>query len=134
MFSAADLGAQLAQVGDALLQRDADRARRVVDDHVVDRVEDRLGDGAEVLDLVGGHALARAGVDVDHGPALVDDPPRLGGVLLGRVGIAGHWSRLAIAPEIEQVMMTGSVRDISWQSAVRSWQGRDPARGCLLWP
>ena len=41
---------------------------------------------AEVLDLVAGHAVGRARVDVDHHPALVHDPARLGGVLLGRVG------------------------------------------------
>ena len=86
MFSAATSGLQLAQVLDPLLDRDADRAGRVVDDHVVDLGEDRLGDRAEVLDLVGRHAVRRARVDVDLRAALVDDPPRLGRVLLRRVG------------------------------------------------
>ena len=31
----------------------------------------------------------------------------------GVYGIAGHWSRLATAPEIEQVMITGSSRLMS---------------------
>ena len=80
------VGAKLAQVGDALLDRHADGARRVVHDHVVHLGADRIGDRAEVLDLVARHAVGRAGVDVDHRPALVHDPPRLGRVLLGRVG------------------------------------------------
>src|SRR6185295_6455328 len=40
----------------------------------------------EVLDLVGGHAIGRARVYVDHRAALVHRPLGLGGVLLGRVG------------------------------------------------
>ena len=47
-----DVRPQLAQVLDPLLDRDPDRAGRVVDDHVVDLGQDRLGDRAEVLDLV----------------------------------------------------------------------------------
>ncbi len=47
---------------------------------------DRLGDRLEVLDLIARRAVGRARVDVDHHPALVHDPPRLGGVLAGRVG------------------------------------------------
>ena len=39
----------------------------------------------EVLDLVARRAVGRARVDVDVDPALVDDPPRLGGVLVRRV-------------------------------------------------
>ena len=77
---------ELAQVLDPLLDRHADRAGRVVDDHVVHLGLDRLGDRPEVLDLVAGHAVGRAGVDVDHRAALVHDPPRLGRVLLRRVG------------------------------------------------
>ena len=76
---------QLAQVLDPLLDRDADRAGRVVDDHVVHRAADRLGDRAEVLHLVARHAVGRARVDVDHRAALVHRPLRLRRVLLGRV-------------------------------------------------
>jgi hypothetical protein len=78
----ADVGLELTQVGDPLLDRDADRARRVVDDDVADLTQDRLGDRAEVLDLVARRAVRAAGVDVDHRAALVDDPARLGRVLL----------------------------------------------------
>jgi uncharacterized membrane protein YeaQ/YmgE (transglycosylase-associated protein family) len=81
----ADVRPQLAQVGDPLLDRHADRARGVVDDHVAGLGQDRLGDRAEVLDLIGRRAVRRAGVDVDHRAALVDDPPGLGRVLLRRV-------------------------------------------------
>ena len=76
---------QRLEVGDPLLERHADRAGRVVDDHVADLAADRLGDRAEVLDLVGGDAVGSAGVDVDLRSALVDGPPRLGRVLLRRV-------------------------------------------------
>ena len=81
-----DVGLQLAQVLEPLLDRDADRAGRVVDDHVADLVQDRLGDRAEVLDLVARGAVGGAGVDVDLRGALVDRAPRLGRVLLRRVG------------------------------------------------
>ena len=75
-----------AQVGDPLLDRHADRAGRVVDDHrVADLGADRVGDRAEVLDLIARRAVRAAGVDVDVTPPSSDDPPRLGGVLLGRV-------------------------------------------------
>ncbi|GBD46742.1 hypothetical protein HRbin41_01574 [bacterium HR41] len=80
-----DVGAQLAQVGDPLLDRNADSSRRVVDDHVTDLFEDRARDGAEVLDLETRRAVGPAGVDVDHRRALVDRPTCFGGVLLRRV-------------------------------------------------
>ena len=86
MLSAATSGFSAAQVLDPLLDRDPDRAGRVVDDHVADLGQDRLGDRAEVLDLIGGRAVRRAGVDVDLRGALVDRAPRLGRVLLRRVG------------------------------------------------
>ncbi len=93
-----DVGAQLAQVLDALLDRDADRAGRVVDDHVVDLGVDRLGDRAEVLDLVARRAVRRASVDVDHRAALVDDPARLGArtprACRGSPGTGRGWRRL----------------------------------------
>ncbi len=76
----------LAQVLEPLLHRDPDRPGRVVDDHVVDRAADRLGDRLEVLDLVRGRAVGLAGVDVDLGGALLDRAARLGRVLLRRVG------------------------------------------------
>ena len=47
---------------------------------------DRVGDRAEVLDLVRRRPVRRARVEVDHHAALVDDPPRLGRVLRRRVG------------------------------------------------
>ena len=76
-----------AQIFDPLLHRDADRAGRVVDDHrVADLGADRVGDRLEVLDLIARRAVRAARVDVDHHAALVHDPPRLGRVLLGRVG------------------------------------------------
>ena len=54
------LGAQLAQVGDPLLDGHAHRARGVVDDRgVPDLGADRLRDRAEVLDLVGRRAVGR---------------------------------------------------------------------------
>ena len=81
-----DVRLQLAEIRDALVDRDSDRPGRVVDDHIVDLGPDRLGDRAEVLDLVARDALRRARVDVDLRTTLVDDPPSLGGVLLGRVG------------------------------------------------
>ena len=48
-------------------------------------------------------------MDVDA--ALVDDPPRLGAYSSGVYGIAGHWSRLAMAPEMAHVMTAGSSSD-----------------------
>jgi hypothetical protein len=81
-----DVGATGAQVLDPLLDRDPDRPGRVVDDHVADLGQDRLGDRLEVLDLVGGGAVRFAGVDVDLRSALVDRSPRLRRVLLRRVG------------------------------------------------
>ena len=81
-----DVGPKRAQVLEPLLDRHADRAGRVVDDHVVDLGPDRLGDRLEVLDLVGRRPVRGAGVDVDLRGALVDRAPRLGRVLLGRVG------------------------------------------------
>src|SRR5207342_1606510 len=80
-----DVGAELAQICDALLDRDADRAGRVVDDHVVDLGRDGLGDRLEVLDLIGRGSIRAAGVDVDLRGALVDRAACLGRVLLGRV-------------------------------------------------
>ena len=80
-----DVGGELAQVREPLFDGHADRAGRVVDDHVADLVEDRPGDRAEVLDLIRGHAVGGARVDVDLGGALVDGPPGLGRVLLRRV-------------------------------------------------
>src|SRR5439155_7959878 len=47
---------------------------------------DRVGDRSEVLDFVRRRPVWPARVDVDRHPALVDDPARLGTVLLGRVG------------------------------------------------
>ena len=79
-----DLRLELAQVGDPLLDGDADRAGREVDDDV-DLGADRLGDRAEVLDLVARQPVRRARVDVDHARALVDGAARLGRVLLRRV-------------------------------------------------
>src|SRR5947207_15938342 len=52
---------------------------------MTDLIENRVPDGHEVLDLVAGDAIPPASVDVDVNPALVDDPPRLGRVLLRRV-------------------------------------------------
>jgi hypothetical protein len=76
-----------AQVGDALGDRHADRAGRVVDDRrVADLGADRLGDRAKVLDGVARGAVGPARVDVDHHAALVDDAPRLRRVLGRRVG------------------------------------------------
>src|ERR687897_1797826 len=40
----------------------------------------------------------------------------------GVYGIAGHWSRLATAPEIEQLMITGSSKRLTAQSPVSSLQ------------
>src|SRR5215218_8434627 len=40
----------------------------------------------------------------------------------GVYGIAGHWSRLAIAPLMEQEMMTGSSKRLMNQSPVASRQ------------
>src|SRR6185436_9617626 len=73
------------EVFETLLDRDSDRAGRVVDDHIVDLGEDRVGDVAKVLDLVARDPVRRARVDVDHRAAFVDDPPCFGRVLLGRV-------------------------------------------------
>ena len=42
----------------------------------------------------------------------------------GVYGIAGHWSRLATTPEIEQVMMTGSSRLIAPSEGTIPWQMR----------
>ena len=81
-----DVGPQRPQVLEPLLDRDPDRAGRVVDDHVADLGQDRLGDRLEVLDLVGRRAVGLAGVDVDLRGALVDRAPRLRRVLLRRVG------------------------------------------------
>src|SRR4051794_15737205 len=89
-----DVRLERAQVLDALLERHPDRARRVVDDHVVDGAEDRVGDRLEVLDLVARHALTRTRVDVDHRAALVHDPLRLRAVLLGRV--RNRWALVAV--------------------------------------
>ena len=61
-----NVGTHRFEVRDTLLDLDADRAGRVVDDDVVDRVEDRLCDSAEVLDLERRLAVGRARVDVDH--------------------------------------------------------------------
>ena len=41
----------------------------------------------------------------------------------GVYGIAGHWSRLAIAPEIEQVMTTGSSKWLISLRELRSASG-----------
>src|SRR5919112_5708769 len=46
----------------------------------------------------------------------------------GVYGIAGHWSRLATAPEIELVMTTGSVKDmpllrVRWTVDGGQWTG-----------
>src|SRR3954466_6231467 len=43
----------------------------------------------------------------------------------GVYGIAGHWSRLASAPEIAQVMMTGSSRLTRAATLVVDWPQRD---------
>ena len=74
------------EVGDSLVHRDADGAGREVDDRrVADRAPDRIADRQEILDLVARRPVGLARVDVDVDTALVDDPARLGGVLLGRV-------------------------------------------------
>src|SRR5262249_27074887 len=83
------VGPQSPQVGEALLDRDADRAGGVVDDHVVELGPDRLGDRPEVLDLVRGGAVRRPRVYVDLGRSLVDRPAGLGRVLLRGVGDRG---------------------------------------------
>ena len=79
-----DLRLERAQVGDPPVDGNPDRAGRVVHDDV-DLGDDRLGDRAEVLDLVARTAVRRARVDVDHARAGVDRAARLGRVLSGRV-------------------------------------------------
>ena len=73
---------------------------------------------AEVLDLVAGHAVGRARVDVDHHPALVHDPARLGArtprACTGWPGTGRGWPPRR---EIEQVMTTGSSKRLMRASA-----------------
>ena len=80
------LGAAGVEVRDPLIHRDADGAGGEVDDHrVADRAPDRIANREEVLDLVARGPVGLARVDVDVHAALVDDPSRLGRVLLGGV-------------------------------------------------